>query len=108
MPPKNQLLFYCKGNNAHASGYPSTNGFTVLKGSVFSDHTVPSFQTNVVSLFNLRNKLESESIIVDYILQKDYEFTSPSAASAIVLGRPSNGNEDWKTSDGTKLKDNDR
>lgn len=35
----------------------------------------------------------------------DYEFNAPSAASAVVLGHTSNGNMDWKTEDGTKLKD---
>ena len=104
----NVQLFYCKGNSAKATGYPSNNGFTVIKGSVFSDHTVPSFATNVVSWFNLRNKLELDGTVQDHILQKDYEFSSPSTASAIILGRPSNGNEDWKSLDGTKLKDIDK
>ena len=35
----------------------------------------------------------------------DYEFNAPLAASAVVLGHTSNGNMDWKTEDGTKLKD---
>ena len=39
------------------------------------------------------------------LFQKDYEFNAPSAASAVVLGHTSNGNVDWKTEDGTKLKD---
>lgn len=103
--PSDQILFYCKGNKADATGYPSAKGFTVQKGAIFSDHTVPSFETNVKSWFVLRKELEANGTVKDRVLQKNYEFSSPSAASAIVLGRPSNGNADWKTSDGTMLKD---
>ena len=103
-----KVLFYCKGNNASASGYPSTNGFTVLKGSVLSDHTVRSFSTNVLSWYELRNKIEKDGTFVDGVLQKDYEFSSPSAAASIFLGRPSNGNDEWKTEKGIKLKDVDK
>ena len=103
--PPNQILFFCKGNKANAIGYPSTKGFTVQQGSTFSDHTVPSFETNVKSWYALRKELESNGTIKDRVLQKNYEFSSPSAASAIVLGRPSSGNTDWKTSDGTMFKD---
>lgn len=100
-----KTIFYCKGNNADAKGYPSDTGFTVIKGSKISDHIVPSFRTNVVAWFDERTKIESDGTVVDGLFTKDYVFTSPSAASAIVLGRPSNGNQDWKLSDGTMLKD---
>ncbi|MDD4000677.1 MAG: DUF4357 domain-containing protein [Bacilli bacterium] len=38
-------------------------------------------------------------------MTKDYEFSSPSDASAITLGRPSNGNIDWKDAKGKALKE---
>ena len=44
-------------------------------------------------------------MIVDRKFIRDYEFNAPSAASAVILGHTSNGNADWKTADGTKLKD---
>lgn len=100
-----QTIFYCKGNEADAKGYPSDTGFTVLKGSKISDHIVPSFKTNVISWYEERLKIESNGTIKDGVFIKDYVFTSPSAASAIILGRPSNGNKDWKLDDGTMLKD---
>lgn len=103
-----KLILHCKGNNASASGYPSANGFTVLKDSVLSDHTVPSFATNVVGWYELRNKLVQDGTFVDRVLQRDYEFSSPSAAAAIFLGRPSNGNDEWRTDKGIKLKDLDK
>lgn len=104
-PTTAQKILYCKGNNAVATGFVSSNGFTVIKNSIISDHTVPSFETNVVSWFELRNKLETDGTITNGMFTKDYEFSSPSAASAIVLGRPSNGNSDWKDEKGTSLKD---
>ena len=102
---KNNTLFYCKGNNADATGYPSANGFTVLEGSKISNHIAESFKTNLVSYYNLRVEFEKNGMIINDILQKDYEFSSPSAASSIILGTPSNGNDAWKTKSGTKLKD---
>lgn len=95
---------YCKGSGASAKGFISSGGFTVLKDSVVSDHLVPAFETRGKTYFNLRNALEKDGIIVERKFTKDYEFSAPSAASAVVLGRPSNGNTDWKTSDGITLK----
>ena len=99
------VYLYCKGSGGEAKGFISANGFTVLKGSMVSEHMVPSFETRSKTYFNLRNKLEASEIIVDRIFKKDYEFSAPSAASAVVLGRPSNGNTDWKTDTGTPLKE---
>ena len=75
-----------------------------MKGSIVSDHTVPSFETRGKNYYNLRNALETDGIIAERTFTKDYEFSAPSAASAVIMGRTSNGNEDWKTEDGTKLK----
>ena len=101
----NTIYLYCKGSGANAKGFVSTGGFTVLKGSFVSSHTVPSMEVHAKSMFKLRNAMEKEGIIADNAFTRDYEFTSPSAASTVVLGRSSNGNVDWKTKDGIKLKD---
>lgn len=107
-PPKatdNTTYLYCKGSGANAKGFVSNGGFTVLKGSLVSTHTVPSMEVHAKSMYKLRNAMEQEGIISDSVFSRDYEFTSPSAASTVVLGRSSNGNVDWKTKDGVKLKD---
>ena len=44
-------------------------------------------------------------MIVNGRITRDYEFNAPSAASAVIFGHTSNGNVDWKTDDGTELKD---
>ena len=69
-----------------------------------SDHTVPSFQQRGKSYYDLRNTLVSNGTITDRVFTKDYEAKAPSAASAVILGRTSNGNIDWKTAEGKELK----
>jgi len=99
------IYLYCKGSGASAKGFVSAGGFTVLEGSTVSDHTVPSLETKGKSYYNLRNALIKDGTISDRVFTRDYEFKTPSAASAVILGHTSNGNVDWKTADGTKLKD---
>ena len=99
------IYLYCKGSGASAKGFVSAGGFTVLKGSTVSDYTVPSLETKGKSYYNLRNALIKDGTISDRVFTRDYEFKAPSAASAVILGHTSNGNVDWKTADGTKLKD---
>lgn len=101
----NTVYLYCKGSGASAKGFVSVGGFTVLAGSKVSDTIAPSFETRGKSYYNLRTALEKDGIIVDGRFVKDYEFSAPSAASAVVRGHTSNGNVDWKTEDGRKLKD---
>lgn len=99
------VYLYCKGSGANAKGFVSAGGFTVLKDSVISDHIVPSLETSGKTYYILRNKLELDGTISDRIFTRNYEFSAPSAASAVILGHTSNGNIDWKTADGTKLRD---
>ena len=101
----NTVYLFCKGSGASAKGFVSAGGFTVLKGSSVSDHTVPSLETRGKTYYKLRNALIKDGTIVDCVFTRDYEFNAPSAASAVILGHTSNGNVDWKTGDGTKLKD---
>lgn len=99
------IYLFCKGSGGLAKGFVSTGGFTVLEGSTVSDHVVTSLEKRGKTYYNLRNALVKEGIIVDRVFTRDYEFSAPSAASAVVLGHTSNGNVDWKTTDGVKLKD---
>ena len=99
------VYLYCKGSGADATGFVSSGGFTVVSGSKISDHTVASMETASKTYYLLRNSLVTDEVIKDDVFQKDYEFSAPSAASSVILGRSSNGSIDWKTQDGTKLKD---
>ena len=77
----------------------------MLKGVRVSSGVVKSFIDHGGSYYSLRCKLGADGIISDGEFQSDYEFSAPSAASAVALGRTSNGNADWKTAEGIKLKD---
>lgn len=52
-------------------------------------------------LSDLRKKLIENQILVfkDTVFQFDqnYVFNSPSAAAGVVLGKPANGRQEWKT-----------
>lgn len=99
------VYLYCKGGGANVKGFVSLGGFTVLKGSKVSNYMVTSFELRDKSYFNLGNKLVEDEIIVNDIFEKDYGFNAPSAASAVIFGRTSNGNIDWKNESDIPLKD---
>ena len=100
------VYLYCHSTKGtDAKGFVSDSGFTVLKGSKVSDGVVNSFVEHGGNYYALRSKLEEDGIISEGEFQQDYEFSAPSAASSVALGRTSNGNVDWKTKEGTKLKD---
>ena len=94
---------FCKSGSANGKGFISAGGFTVVKGSKVSDRLANSFETGAKSYFDLRKKLECDGIITDGVFLKNYEFSAPSAASSVVLGRSSNGRMEWKTQSGKKL-----
>ena len=98
---KNIKLKINAARGAEAEGEQTSDGFVVLKGSKISDSTVASFPKG----FNkLRDKLIKENIIINHIFDKDYLFSSPSAAAAVVMGRSANGLIEWVSKDGKTLK----
>ncbi len=98
------LLLYLKNNRgAKATGVFRNRKMVVKKNSRISDDVCTSFENH--HYFTLRKNLIRGGIILNKIFNRDFEFDSPSAASAVVLGRSSNGLDDWKTRDGRKLKD---
>ena len=102
-PTNKTVYLYCQSGDANGKGFISSGGFTVLKDSVVSKKLTPSFATSVKPYYDLRQKLESDGTIVNGVFVKNFEFSAPSAASAVILGRASNGKIDWKTDDGKKL-----
>ena len=94
-------LFVCKSKNASASGRMTNDGFVVYK-----DSTATTQLTKSVAKRNRKNldKLISNDYLKQqdenlYVFIKDYVFNSPSAASSIILGRSSNGWQEWSTKD---------
>jgi hypothetical protein len=97
---------YLHARGVTAEGYEDAEGFVVLAGSQVTKDTVPSAQRFLIAL---RQSLIERGIIVQdgeaYRIAQDYTFDSPSAASGAILGRSSNGRDDWKDIEGRTLKE---
>ena len=99
--PKAEHLFHVKGRDYDASGFYSSNGFTVLKGSIVAKTMAPSFNW----------KEKRKELLQDYtieegdklILTSDKTFSSVSTAASFCVGRSTNGWTMWKDKDGNTL-----
>lgn len=99
-----QSYFFIKATRgADAKGLLVSDGFAVMKGSAIASSTVPSISD---SLIKLRNSLIKRGIIDDDLrFTRDYIFTSPSLAAAVVMGRNANGRTEWKNEEHKTIKD---
>lgn len=99
-----QPYFFIKAaRGADAKGLIVSDGFAVMKGSTIASSTVPSMPDNQVKL---RNSLLEKGIIDKNLkLTRDYIFTSPSLAAAVVMGRNANGRTQWKNDEYKSIKD---
>ncbi|MEY8240866.1 MAG: GIY-YIG nuclease family protein [Cycloclasticus sp.] len=100
-------ILTCSIKGLIATGKRTANGFVVLKGSqAVKEHRASSVRTAA-----RREQYAEEGLLMDsgncYVFSKDYEFSSPSAAGAIVRGGRTNGLTSWKNEDGIVLKDLD-
>ncbi len=95
--------FYCRGKGVEAVGDYTDEGFVVFKDSQMVIDSTNGMKTYL----GLRTKLINDKQVLKegnyYKFVSDYIFKSPSAASAVILGRPSNGWMDWKNKDGKTL-----
>jgi hypothetical protein len=102
---KTNILHFELGN-LDASGAISSNGFIVLKNSKVNKNIKDSLSNGYKTL---RQDLIDKKIIEEkngeMFFSQDYEFTSPSAAGAIIIGYPVNGRINWKYENGKTIKD---
>jgi hypothetical protein len=98
----------CSIKNINAKGRQTENGFVVLQGSEAVLDARPSTQKFPYAA-TLRTQLLEEGILKkegDRLrFTADYEFSSPSAAAAVVHGGSANGLLAWKDSKGRTLKE---
>src|SRR3990172_27542 len=91
-----------------ARGQLIPNGFLVLKGSQAVLHERPSSQKYPWAR-NMRQELKKDRVLVEQedqlVFARDAEFSSPSAAAAVVHGGHANGLIAWKNSKGKTLKE---
>ncbi len=100
-------LMTCKIKDISASGYLTPNGLVVLSGSEATLQERDSAK-NYPSVLAHRNKLIEDGDLVEQgdklVFAKDVEFSSPSAAAAVIHGGNANGLMAWKNKEGKTLK----
>jgi hypothetical protein len=104
-------VLFCRMKGAEARGQRTPNGFVVFKGSTAVVQDRPSAQKQHPFAVNTRKELIADATLVPengfLRFTKDVEFSSPSTAAAVVHGGGANGLIEWKTKDGTTLKELD-
>lgn len=108
-PSVENPILYCKNRGADAQALNTPQGFVVLKGSLAAADEVPSFKAHWARYSLQRDELKASGVLAmqsdHLVFTQDYTFSSPSMASAMVMGGSPNGRTDWKTADGQTLKD---
>ncbi|WP_300905914.1 GIY-YIG nuclease family protein [uncultured Bacteroides sp.] len=99
--PKEEHLFYTKGRGCNAKGFYSSDGFTVLKGSIVAKTMVPSFNWKEKREKMLQDYTSNENGIL--VLTSDKTFSSPSTAADFCIGSSNNGWLVWKDKEGNTL-----
>lgn len=99
--PNTEHLFYTKGRGCNAKGFYSSDGFTVLRGSVLAKTMVPSFNWK-----DKRDKMLKEYASIEndmLVMTSDKTFSSPSTAADFCIGSSNNGWLVWKDKNGITL-----
>ena len=99
--PKEEHIFYTKGRGCNAKGFYSSEGFTVLKGSIVAPTMVPSFNWKEKRRKMLQDYTSNENEIL--VLTSDKTFSSPSTAADFCIGSSNNGWLVWKDKNGNTL-----
>lgn len=98
----NKLLYLNNNNIEYAKGILTDEGFVILKGSKIKENISNSLSP---SLIKYAERERSSKDIKDNIFINNHLCSTPSMAAVIILGRNSNGYNEWKNKDGIKLKD---
>lgn len=97
-------VLICEGNGVQAEARYTDAGMVVLKGSQMRVETTPALSKGVLLL---RERLIEQGIVAlaggKYVFLEDYPFSSPSMASAAILGSTLNGWKRWKSREGKTM-----
>lgn len=109
-PPESQdeaRLLFCEISGLRASGHLTPNGIVVLAQSQAVLSLRPSAK-DYPWVINTREQLLKDGILVPaeghLVFTRSHEFSSPSAAAAVVHGGTANGRTAWKNATGVTLK----
>jgi hypothetical protein len=101
-------VLVCEIKGVKARGYRTPDGFLVLRDSEAVSSERPSSEKWPWTR-NLRQKLRDDGLLIEsngkLLFAKDVEFSSPSAAAAVIHGGHANGLTAWKDSHGKTLKE---
>jgi hypothetical protein len=101
-------LLFCEIKGLKATGHLTPNGFVVLAESQAVLTERPSSQKYPWPL-NMRQKLKEEGFLAAkpdrLVFTQDAEFSSPSAAAAVIHGGHANGLIAWRNKHGKTLKE---
>lgn len=100
---KQEKYMISAARGANATSVLISEGIVVLKDSSVAISEVPSTPQVVIKK---RTDLMESGVIQEFKFVKDYLFSSPSTAAAVVMGRSANGLIEWKKEDGSTIKDN--
>ncbi|MBI1893160.1 MAG: GIY-YIG nuclease family protein [Candidatus Rokubacteria bacterium] len=108
-PTSKAPILYCKNKGAVAKGQRTETGFAVFAGSTAVLKERPSAAPRHPIVLRLRQKLIEDGTLVEragfYVFQRDTEFSSPSAAAAVIHGGGAAGPIAWKDEKGRTLKE---
>lgn len=100
-------MLSCRLKGAEAQGQRTANGFVVMHGSTAVVQERPSAETYPYVVAQ-RKQLVADGTLIEkdgfLVFTRDTEFSSPSAAAAVIHGGSANGLIAWKTMDGKTLK----
>ena len=100
-------VLFCAVKGAEGRGQRTPNGFVVFRSSTAVLEPRPSAESYPYVLTQ-RKQLVLDGTLVEkdgfLLFTKDFEFSSPSAAAAVIHGGSANGLLAWKTKDGKTLK----
>ena len=102
-------IFFCKNNKgANATAYFRDNNIFVQNNSECRQILTNSGENSSYIVSTRRELLNSGALRQEnnkLFFTQEYKFETPSAASSIILGTPSNGWKDWKDASGKSLDD---
>ena len=100
-------VLFCRNKGAEARGLRTADGFVIFHGSTAVLEHRRSADSSPYVLAQ-RNQLIANGTLIEkngfLVFTKDAEFSSPSAAAAVIHGGSANGLLAWKSGNGTSLK----
>jgi hypothetical protein len=100
-------ILFCRMKGAIARGQRTANGFVIFRESTVVLKARPAAES-YPSVLAQRKQFIANGTLVEkggyYVFTKDEEFSSPSAAAAVIHGGSANGLVAWKTESGVTLK----